>query len=271
MQNRFDAIFRSINRALLPFKQILAIVEADLCKLKHDPYELLMRMIQPAMWLLLFGTAMSHVGIMKDIGDISYLDYIAPGVLAQSVLFVAIFYGIALIWERDSGILYKILVTPAPRVALVLGRAMGAGIRSCFQMVMIYVLSSFLNIHLKLDVLSLLGVTLMVMIVAGIFSTFSLIVAALVKKRERFMGIGQLLTMPFFFASNALYPISGMPDWIRTVSTFNPLTYQVDALRALMIEGQIAQFGILMDFTISIGCFAVLVGIANRLYPRILY
>lgn len=271
MQNRFATTFPNINRGLLPVRQTLAIVEADLCKLRHDPYELLMRMIQPAMWLLLFGQAMSHVQTIKGFGALSYLDYIAPGVLAQSVLFVSIFYGIALIWERDSGILYKILVTPAPRSTLVVGRSIGAGIRSLFQMGMIYSLSSLLGIHLKLDILSLVGVMAMVMIVAGVFSTFSLIVATIVKKRERFMGIGQLLTMPFFFASNALYPIDSMPEWIRRVSVFNPLTYQVDALRALMIEGQVAHFGMFLDFAVSGGVFVFLAIIATKLYPRILY
>ena len=271
MQDRLVHRIHSISNTILPFKQIWAIVEADLCKLRHDPLELLMRMIQPAMWLLLFGTAMSHVGIVKDIGTSSYLDYVAPGVLAQSVLFVSIFYCIALIWERDSGILYKILVTPAPRSTLVLGRALGAGIRSLFQMAMIYCLSLLLGIHVKLDICSLLGVIAMVMMVAAMFSTFSLIVATVVKKRERFMGIGQLLTMPFFFASNALYPINSMPPWIRTISTYNPLTYQVDALRALMIEGQVPQFSIGLDFAISVAVFTVLAIIATRLYPRILY
>ncbi len=268
MQGRSVAIFPSIARGL---KQVFAIVESDLRKLRHDPYELFMRMIQPALWLVLFGTAMSHVGAIKVTGAASYLDYIAPGVLAQSVLFVAIFYGIALIWERDSGMLYKILVTPTPRVALVLGRALGAGIRSIFQMAMIYCLSLLMGIDVRLDPAALMGVIAMVMLVAGVFSTFSLVVATIVKKRERFMGIGQLLTMPFFFASNALYPIDKMPTWIHTLSTYNPLTYQVDALRALMIRNEVAHFGLGMDFLVSFIVFSVLVAIATKLYPRILY
>ena len=267
MQNGFDAIFRSINSWVLPIKQVFAIVQADLCKLRHDPYELFTRMIQPAVWLILFGQAMSHIQFVEG----SYLDYIAPGVLAQSVLFVAIFYGIALIWERDSGLLYKILVTPAPRFVLVVGRAIAAGIRSLFQMAMIYLLSFILGIHLKHDLLSILCVIGMVMCVAGIFSTISLIVASIVKKRERFMGIGQLLTMPFFFASNALYPIDSMPEWIRRVSLYNPLTYQVDALRGCMIEGEVAHFGIGLDFVVSIVVFILLASLATRLYPKILY
>ena len=102
----------------------------------------------------------------------------------------------------------------------------------------------------------------------GLFATFSLIIACLVKTRERFMGIGQLLTMPVFFASNAIYPLSLMPGWLRTVSLFNPLTYQVDALRALMIKGVRPEFGLAFDFAVLTVITVVLVLIAGRLYPR---
>ena len=111
----------------------------------------------------------------------------------------------------------------------------------------------------------------MVMLGGAIFSTLSLIAAAIVKKRERFMGIGQVITMPLFFASNALYPIEMMPEWIRYISILNPLTYQVDALRTFMIVGEITTFGLSVDFGLSFLCLAVLFVIAIPLYPRILY
>lgn len=271
MQDRSGAFYRAVDRLQMTLLQIFAIVEADIRKIRHDPWEVVMRMIQPAMWLLLFGQAMSHVQRHFGVHQGSYLDYIAPGVLAQSVLFVSIFYGISLIWERDTGILHKIMVTPAPRVALVLGRAIGAGIRSLFQVSMIYMLSMLMQIDLRLDPLSLLGVLAMVMLTAAIFSTFSLLVATLVKKRERFMGIGQLLTMPFFFASNALYPIEAMPDWIRHLSLINPLSYQIDALRALMITGSTSFFGLTADFLVIGVLFIAIVAIATRFFPKILY
>jgi ABC-2 type transport system permease protein len=89
-----------------------------------------------------------------------------------------------------------------------------------------------------------------------------------VKTRERFMGIGQVLTMPLFFASNALYPISIMPGWLKVVSHINPLTYQVDALRALMLSGGSSSFGLPLDFGVLIMATTVLVIISGRLYPR---
>ncbi len=201
----------------------------------------------------------------------SYLDFIAPGILAQSVLFIAIFYGIALIWERDVGILNKILVTPAPRAALIIGRAIAAGVRSLSQIFIVYVICYFLGVHLNWNPFALLGIIAMVMLGGAIFSTLSLIAAAILKKRERFMGIGQVLTMPLFFASNALYPIELMPKWIQAISMVNPLTYQVDALRYLMITGEITHFGLLTDFAVCFAAFAALVAIAVPIYPKILY
>ncbi len=255
---------------IIACRQTLAITEADIRKLRHDPYELFTRMIQPSIWLLIFGQAMAKVKAIQT-GGLSYLDYIAPGILAQSVLFIAIFYGIALIWERDMGILHKILVTPAPRIALVVGRAFAAGIRGLSQIFIIYLLSFFLGIHLRWNLLSFLGVIATVLLGGAIFSTLSLIAASLVKKRERFMGIGQVLTMPLFFASNALYPIEMMPAWIRSLSIMNPLTYQVDALRSLMIVGEFSTFGLWTDFGVGIFAFCLLVAIAVPIYPKILY
>ena len=92
--------------------------------------------------------------------------------------------------------------------------------------------------------------------------------ACLVKTRERFMGIGQVLTMPIFFASNAIYPLSPMPDWLRLVSRVNPLTYQVDALRALMLPGGTSAFGLGVDVSVLVGTLVALVWTAARLYPR---
>lgn len=250
--------------------QTSAVIEADLRKLRHDPFELFTRMIQPAIWLMIFGQAMAHARAIP-VSESSYLDYLAPGILAQSVLFISIFYGIALIWERDMGILHKILITPSPRIVLVFGRSIAAGIRSLSQIFIVYLLSFILEIDLRLDIFAFIILMLMVMLGGALFSTLSLIVACIVKKRERFMGIGQVLTMPLFFASNALYPIDLMPSWLKTFSSFNPLTYQVDALRHLMIANEPTHFGVGVDFIVCILTYMCLLSIASYVYPKILY
>jgi ABC-2 type transport system permease protein len=193
-----------------------------------------------------------------------------PGILAQSVLFIAIFYGIAVIWERDLGILHKLLATPAPRAALVLGKALSAGERGLSQALIIYGLAFVLGVNVNWAPIPVLGVLMVVILGSALFSTFSLIVACVVRTRERFMGIGQLLTMPLFFASNAIYPIAIMPVWLQAISQANPLTYEVDALRALMVIGGSTVYGVLFDLGVLVAATCILIMAAARLYPKVI-
>ena len=117
--------------------------------------------------------------------------------------------------------------------------------------------------------LALFGVLIAVMLGAALFSTFSLIIACLVKTRERFMGIGQVMTMPLFFASNAIYPISIMPAWLQVISRINPLTYEVDALRALMLADGASVYGVGLDFLVLILATTILIYIGSRAYPNV--
>jgi ABC-2 type transport system permease protein len=247
--------------------QVFAIADAEFRKLRHDPIELATRAVQPMLWLLLFGQVMAQIrGLSGGNGD--YLDFLAAGILAQSVLFTAIFYGISAIWERDLGILHRYLVSPAARPALVLGKALSATVRGFSQAVIIYVLALLLGIGISLSPLHIAGAILFVALGAMLFSTLSLIMACLVKTRERFMGIGQVMTMPIFFASNAIYPISLMPHWLQVIASLNPLTYEVDALRALMLTGGTSIYGLGLDAGVLVAALTVLVVIAARLYPR---
>ncbi len=243
-----------------------AMVEVETTKLRRDPTEVLTRAIQPALWMLVFGQVMARTKAIHT-GNLAYLDFMAPGILAQSVLFTSIFYGLSAIWEKDLGILQKYLVSPAPRSALVAGKAMSAGIRGVIQSFFVYALSLCLGVHLNWNPVALLGGVLAIILGAAFFSTFSLIIACIVKSRERFMGIGQVLTMPLFFASNAIYPIEMMPSWLKVLSQLNPLTYQVDLLRSTMIVGGPQGFPIGVDLLVLAISTLVVVVIASRLYP----
>ena len=247
--------------------QVLAVAAAEVQKLYHDPWELLTRAVQPVLWLMLFGVVMARVHGVSP-GALPYLDFLAAGILAQSALFVAIFYGISAIWERDLGVLQRYLVSPAPRSALVLGKALSAGARALSQGLVVYLLALLLGVGITLAPWNLLGVMLVIVLGSALFSTLSLIIACVVKTRERFMGIGQVLTMPIFFASNAIYPLSLMPAWLRAVSRFNPLTYEVDALRSLMLTHGVSEYGLGIDFAVLAGTTAVLTAIGARMYRR---
>ena len=247
----------------------LAIADMEVRKLRHDPTELFTRALQPALWLLVFGQVISR-GHVVDTGGLPYLHFLVPGILAQSVLFIAIFNGISVIWERDLGIVHKFLASPAPRAALVLGKALGGGVRALVQAVVIVLLALLLGVSVRWEAAPLAGAILLIVLGAAVFSSFSLIIACLVKTRERFMGIGQVLTMPLFFASNAIYPTSMMPAWLQVLSHLNPLTYEVDGLRALLLSGAPqAPLGLATDFGV-LGCaLAALVAVSARIYPNI--
>ncbi len=214
--------------------RIAAFAIVELQKLQHDRTELVTRMVQPALWLLIFGTTFSHLHVIHT-GSVSYLAFLAPGIIAQSALFISIFYGIQIIWDRDAGVLAKLMVTPAPASALITGKAFAAGVRSVAQVVGVMVLAYAMGVGLTVNPLRVLAAMAVVMLGAAFFACLSMTLAGLVRSRDRLMGIGQAITMPLFFASNALYPVDVMPSWLRALSTVNPLSYEVDALRGLLI------------------------------------
>lgn len=250
------------------FRESSAIVEVELIKLVRDPTEIISRAIQPILWLVVFGQVFAQVRGIHT-GQLNYLTFITPGILAQSVLFSSIFYGIAVIWERDLGVVHKLLASPARRVSLVFGKAVAAGFRGFLQAAVIYLVALVMSVSLRQDIMSIIAVLACVMLGSGIFATFSLVIACIVKTRERFMGIGQLLTMPMFFASNAIYPLDIMPDWLRFIAQGNPLTYLIDALRGFMIAGGESIHGYAVDFSVLLAVFVFLLFVAVKLYPTL--
>lgn len=237
----------------------------ELQKLRRDRAELLTRAIQPALWLLIFGETFTRLRAIPT-GSTPYLDFLAPGILAQSALFIAIFYGIQIIWERDAGVLGKLLVTPTPRAALVTGKAFAAGVRALAQAVIVLVLAAVLGVGLTANPLKLAGAALAVVLGSAFFCCLSIVIAGLVLSRERLMGIGQAITMPLFFGSNALYPVDLMPGWLRVLSHVNPLSYEVDALRGLLIG---TADHVWVDFGV-LACSAVIaIAVASALLGRL--
>ena len=237
----------------------------ELQKLRHDRSELFTRMIQPVLWLVIFGETFNRIRAIPT-GSVPYLDYLAPGIIAQSALFVSIFYGIQIIWERDAGVLTKLLVTPTPRAALVAGKAFAAGLRSLIQAVAVVVVAALLGVGLTANPLKLLGMAVLVVLGAAFFACLSVTIAGLVLKRERLMGIGQAITMPLFFASNALYPVNVMPAWLRVVSHANPLTYEVAGLRGLLIN---QPTNLWLDFGVLLGTAILGICVAASLLGRL--
>ncbi|MQL51915.1 ABC transporter permease subunit [Desulfofundulus thermobenzoicus] len=258
---------KSGGTVLQALTDMVVIIEMELRKLRHEPTELFTRAVQPVLWLLIFGQAFSKVRAF-DTGGVTYQTYMTPGILSQSVMFTAIFFGLSTIWERDMGILQKFLAMPIPRLALVLGKALAAGVRALSQVIIIFLLAAITGIPLHWHPALLLAAAGVVILGAVFFATLSMIIAAIVKTRERFMGIGQLITMPLFFASNALYPISIMPDWLRVVASVNPLSYMVDFLRGALVAGQLTNWQ--ADVGVLLVACILATAVGTYLYPRVI-
>jgi ABC-2 type transport system permease protein len=246
--------------------RIVTLCWVELRKIRHDRTELYTRAIQPALWLLIYGEVFTKIHAIPTPGGIPYLAYLAPGILAQSALFIAIFYGIQIIWERDAGVLTKLMVTPTPRAALISGKAFAAGVRSIVQATVVVILSALLGVALTDNPLKYLGAALVVILGSAFFSCLSMTIAGIALSRDRLMGIGQAITMPLFFSSSALYPEKIMPGWLQAISKCNPLSYEVDALRGLLI-GTPAHLG--LDFAVLAVATVVGVAASAALLPRL--
>ena len=245
--------------------RIGALCLIEIQRLRHDRSELYTRAIQPILWLVVFGQTFNRLHAIPT-GNLPYIDFLAPGVLAQSALFISIFYGIQIIWERDAGILAKLLVTPTPRTALISGKAFAAGVRAFSQVVIVLVVSALLGVALTTNPLKLAAAALAVWLATAFFSCLSMSIAGIVLKRERLMGIGQAIMMPLFFASNALYPIALMPGWLQAIAKVNPLSYEVDALRGLLL-GTPAHLA--LDFAVLAGSAVAGIVVAASLLDRL--
>ncbi len=238
-------IHRTISKTVI-------IWELELRKIRRDYTDLIIRAVQPVIWLTIFGTAFSHISeayipsltnavsggtISSSSNVLSYLAYLTPGILAQSVLFISIFTGISMIWERDLGQLDRLLCSPIPRTAVVLGKSFTGGIKGLVQAAIVFIIAIILGVKINFNPLYLASVAGIVFTFGIGFSSLSIGISALIKSRERIFGLVQLFTMPLFFASNALYPTQILPNWLQVVSLLNPMSYVVDALRILMITG----------------------------------
>jgi len=243
-----------------------AIARVELLKLRHDNLDVLTRSVQPLLWLFVFGTALRHARSLSG-GHGDYRAYIAPGVMAQAALFIAIFFGLAVIWERDLGQLQRLLATPLPRLGIVLGKAAGAAVRALVQACVLLAVLAIARIHLHWSVGGVIGALVLLCLGTAAFACFSMLLASLVRTRERFMGIGQMVTMPLFFASSALYPLAIMPAWLRVIAHGNPLTYEVHGMRDLLLG--ISSGGTLwLDFVVVAAFLVAFAGVAARMYPR---
>lgn len=219
---------------------------------------------QPLLYLLALGFGLGPV--FRKAGEGSYLQFVAPGVIAMTVLFSSVFSGMGLLWDRQFGFLKATLVAPVPRIHIMLGRTLGAATVAVFQGLLVMAvcfIAGFRLAHLMTLPLALFFMAL----IAWAFAALGTAIGSALENMQGFQLIMNFLVMPIFFLSGALYPLSNLPPVFNIIVTLDPLAYGVDGLRAALIG--VSHFGPLIDVLVLVVVAAILLAIGSRLFSRV--
>ncbi len=198
----------------------------------RDRARIISSFVQPLLWLLIFGSGIRFSG--TTIGNLTYQQYIFPGIIGQTLLFTSMFMGISVIWDREFGFLKEILVAPISRFSVFLGKMLGDSTDAVIQGIIVFALGVLLGIPLN-PLTFLEALPVMILMTFGLVG-IGLTVACFIESLESFGVIQSFINLPLFFLSGALFPIRGdVANWLQIASSFNPLTYGVDALRTIIL------------------------------------
>lgn len=196
---------------------------------------------QPLLFLLALGYGLGAV--FQRAGEGNYLQFLVPGIIAQTILFSAVFWGIQIIWDKQFGFLKETLVAPVPRLKIMIGSALGGATIAAFQGTLVLVVSMMLGF--RPHSLQLVPAALAVAAVLALaFACFGSGIASIVNDFQGFQAINNFLVLPLYFLSGAIYPLSNIPPVLKFISSINPLSYGIDALRTLLLGVGHFAFGI---------------------------
>jgi ABC-2 type transport system permease protein len=232
-------------------------------KLIRNPILLFFSLVQPIIFLVLFTQLFERFANVPGFPAESYLIFATPGILLQNAFGSALQSGNSIVSDMDTGYLQKMLVTPVSRYAILLGRLTSDAFRVLIQSTIIMVLAFLMG---ATPVTGIFGMLLMLLTIAffGLaWSGISLAIGLKTRSSETVFAFGSFLTFPLLFMSTALTPLDFMPDWIQTVSMFNPISYTVDAVRVLMINGFV--WDTILSAYLVIG-FVAIITLGSTLY-----
>ena len=201
----------------------------ELIRFRTDRLRAITALIQPVLFLFVLGTGLGALAGGSLPAGISFKTFIYPGVLAMSVLFTAIFSAASIVWDREFGFLREILVAPVSRASIVIGKCLGGATIATFQGIIFLILAGFAHVpYNPILIVTLIGELLLL---SFTLTAFGVMMAARIKQFQAFMALTQMLVMPLFFLSGALYPLNGLPAWLSVLTRIDPLTYVVGPMR----------------------------------------
>ena len=208
----------------------------ELIRFRTDRLRAITALVQPFLFLFILGTGLSNLagGSLPHSASFDFKTFIYPGVLAMSVLFTAIFSAGSIVWDREFGFLREILVAPVSRASIVVGKCLGGATIATFQGVIFLCLAWFA--HVPYNPVLILGLIGMLLLLSFTLTAFGVMMAARIKQFQAFMALTQMLVLPLFFLSGALYPLVGLPAWLTVLTRLDPLTYIVGPMRHLVFS-----------------------------------
>jgi len=219
---------------------------------------------QPVLYLAALGFGFGP--IFQKAGEGSYLQFLAPGVIAMTVLFTSMFSGIELIWDRQFGFLKETLVAPVPRILIMLGRTLGGATVAVLQGVIVIVVCAIAGF--RPANLAFVPLALLFMVLIGIlFTALGTAVASLLSDFQGFQLVMNFLEMPIYFLSGALYPLKNAPAVLELIARVDPLAYGVDGLRGAFLG--VSHFGLVTDFGVLLFAAILFLGVGGYFFNRI--
>jgi ABC-2 type transport system permease protein len=219
---------------------------------------------QPLLFLIALGFGFGPV--FKRAGQGNYIQFLAPGVIAMTVLFTAMFAGIELIWDRQFGFLKETLVAPVPRLLIMFGRTLGGATVACLQGLIVFVIALAIGFRIHNPLAIPLAFVCMALI-ALMFTALGTSIASVLSDFQGFQLVMNFLVMPIFFLSGALFPLRDIPRALTIVAAIDPLSYGVDGLRSTLTGS--AYFGAPLDFGLLAGITVALLALGGYLFSRI--
>lgn len=219
---------------------------------------------QPLLFLLALGYGLGSV--FQAAGRGSYIEFLAPGIIGMSIIFTSIFNGMQVIWDRQFGFLKETLVAPVSRLSIMFGRTLGGASVATLQGCLVLLLTLFVGFH-PANWALVPGAVLVMLLVATLFSSLGMMVASLLRDMQGFQLIMNFLVMPLFFLSGAIFPLQGAPPLLQLIARFDPLSYGIDALRALLIG--MTNYGLGVDIAVLAGVTAVFLVLGSYFFSKI--
>jgi ABC-2 type transport system permease protein len=201
--------------------------QREMIRFGRDRSRIVSSLVQPVLFLFVLGTGLSS--LIASNGDVDFRTFLFPGVLATSVLFTAAFSGISMVWDREFGFLREMLVAPVSRSAIVVGKCLGGATIATFQGIIMLALAGLADV--PYDPLLMITLVGELLLLAFTLTAFGVMMAARITQFQAFMALTQMLVLPLFFLSGALYPLTGLPTWLSILTRLDPLTYVVGPMR----------------------------------------